>query len=61
MNNPNGGFLPIYICKDGIKRMKSREQEDVDIKTRQFKSHKSSVSIKKIMEQRRNANPFIKT
>ena len=57
---PNGGFLPIYVCEDKMKRLKERKLEDEDAKRRQYKTHTTSVSIKKIMEQRRDVNPFIK-
>jgi len=57
---PNGGFPPIYICTDKIKRLKDKTHDEEEAKKRQYKTHKTSVSIKKIMEQRRNVNPFIK-
>lgn len=58
---PNGGFPPIYVCKDKIKRLKDKAHDEEEATKRQYKTHKTSVSIKKIMEQRRNVNPFIKT
>jgi hypothetical protein len=57
---PNGGFPPIYICNDDNEKS-TREYAKKEIKKQNYKTHNTSVSIKKIMELRRNANPFIKT
>lgn len=56
---PTGGQLPIFYCQDKLKRLKNRQNEEEDAKKRQYKTHKTSVSIKQIMEQRKNVNPFI--
>ncbi len=53
-----GGMLPIFISQDKIKRLKDRKTDEEDKKP-QYKSHKSSVSIKDIMSQRKSVNPFI--
>ena len=57
---PNGGFPPIYICKEKVKKLKDNLPDNEEASKREYKTHKTSVSIKKIMEQRRNVNPFIK-
>ncbi len=56
---PNGGFLPIYISEDKLKRLKDRKIDEEEAKKHQYKTHKASVSIKEIMQQRKNVNPFI--
>ena len=48
---PNGGFPPIYICEDKLKRLRDKKHDEEDAKKRQYKTHQTSVSIKKIMEQ----------
>lgn len=52
---PNGGFPPIILCKP-ITREKEKEEL---IKKRQFSMPKTTVSIKNILEKRRNIQPFI--
>ena len=52
---PNGGFPPIYICTS----KQSNETEDKDITKREYTTHKSTVSIKSILEKRRVV-PFLK-
>jgi hypothetical protein len=56
-NSPNGGFPPIYLCKG--KPEETTEKDDAT--KREFKTHKTAVSIKSILEKRRKASPFIKT
>ena len=51
---PNGGFPPIYLC-DNITIINENES-----KNRQYSSHKTSVSIKDILNKRRDINPIIK-
>jgi len=55
-NVPHGGFPPIIpIKKDKIS------EEPTHKKEREYASHKGSVSIKKIMENKKNIGRFIKT
>ena len=58
ISKPSGGFPPIYLC----------EKNDVDIdveisdetkRKREYKTHKTAVSITEIMQRRRNVQPFI--
>lgn len=55
LNEPNGGFLPIYICEN---ESVSETTDDNDGK-REYKTHKQSVSIKTLMEMRRKKNPLV--
>jgi hypothetical protein len=50
---PNGGFPPI------IKYSKAEQIVSEKNKNREFKSNKDAVSIKDIMEKRREITPFI--
>ena len=52
-NMPTGGFPPIYLCE------KDEVVEDKDITKREFKTHKTTISIKDIMKKRRDTTPFI--
>ncbi len=53
-NKPSGGFLPIYICDKKVQ-----QKEDENTKERLYKAPSTSVSIKTIMEKRRDVTPFI--
>lgn len=46
---PNGGFLPIFLCKK--KDIKEKESENRQFKTR---DSKTSISIKDILTKRKN-------
>jgi hypothetical protein len=50
---PNGGFPSI------IKYSKAEQLVSEKNKNREFKSNKDAVSIKDIMEKRREVTPFI--
>ena len=52
-DEPNGGFLPIYLCdtEDTIKDAQPK---------REYKTHTTAISIKTLMEKRREKNPFVK-
>jgi hypothetical protein len=52
-NEPYGGFPPIYICKT-----KEKENEEEN-KLRQYNKHKNALSIKDIMNKRKNITHFI--
>lgn len=53
-SRPSGSFPPIYICE------KETKYNIIDNKKkREYKSHKSSISIQQIMKERRNVKPFI--
>lgn len=53
--NPDGGFPPIFICEQ------SSGQDIEENKNREYSKHKNAISIKQIMEKRRNTTPFITT
>jgi len=55
-DRPTGGFPPIYVC-DEIDKQELVESEEN--KKREYTTNKTAVSIKKIMEKRRNITPFI--
>jgi len=55
LDTPNGGFPPIYICTK-----KNEEDQQKDTSKREYTTHKSTVSIKSILEKRRVV-PFLKT
>lgn len=48
-NFPNGGFPPLVLCKDIVVEKKD---------TRSFKTSSDLVSINKILEKKKNTNPF---
>jgi hypothetical protein len=50
---PNGGFPPIFVC---TKATVEKKEEN---KNREFSSKKTSLSIKDIMQKRRDATPFV--
>ncbi len=52
---PSGGFPPIYVCSD----KKNELSDDVKMKKKGYKTHKMSVSIKTLMEKRREQTPFV--
>ena len=54
---PNGGFPPIYYCKNVDDT--DEISDDSDNKARQYISHKNSVSIKDIIDKRKSVTPFI--
>ena len=57
---PTGGFLPIYICTK--KDTENEINKNVDEQSkREYKTHKTAVSIKSILQKRRENTPFIKT
>lgn len=49
---PSGGFPPLYLCSQ--EDLKENQEE----KSREFKIQKGSVSIKSILEKRRNVAPI---
>lgn len=52
---PTGGFPHIFLCKE-----EDEEDKKQDKKKQEYKSQINSVSIKDIMQKRRNIKPFIK-
>ena len=52
-NKPYGGFPPLLVCE------KSTKIEESEHKVREYSTHKTSVSIKDIMQRRRDVTPFI--
>ena len=51
-NEPYGGFPPIFLCE--TKEIKEEDEN----KNREYNKHKNAISIKQIMEQRKNITPF---
>jgi hypothetical protein len=56
INVPTGGFPPITLCEKGKLDESLSEEEK---QKREYSSHKTAVSIKDIMEKRRDVTPFI--
>ncbi|CAH6421506.1 Hypothetical protein KVN_LOCUS319 [uncultured virus] len=56
VNEPNAGFPPIYICDKNTTELFINSAEPIK---REYSTHKTSVSIKDIMEKRRNVTPFL--
>ena len=54
-NIPNGGFPPIYECET-IEESSS----DDNNKKREYKTHNETISIRQLLESRRNNKVFIK-
>ncbi|ARF09776.1 hypothetical protein Indivirus_3_25 [Indivirus ILV1] len=54
-NEPNGGFLPIYVCT----KESTEEVSDDEIQKREYKSPIKAISIKTLIEKRREKNPLI--
>lgn len=50
---PFGGFPPIYLCSKGT------EVNTEERKSREYSTHKTAVSIKDIMQKRRDIVPFV--
>ncbi len=53
---PTGGFPPITLCEKDISKEVLSDDEK---QKREYSSHKTAVSIKDIMEKRRDVTPFI--
>lgn len=53
---PTGGFPPITLCE---KDKSEKALSDDEKQKREYSSHKTAVSIKDIMEKRRDVTPFI--
>lgn len=56
---PNGGFPPIFEC-DKAEATNIKKDNEVVVKKRETTPIKSSVSITKILDKRREKTPFIK-
>ena len=56
ISKPSGGFPPIYLCDENDVDV---EISDKTTKKREYKTHKTAVSITEIMQRRRNVQPFI--
>lgn len=50
---PFGGFPPLLLCSRNTK------EESNEKKNREYSTHKTAVSIKDIMQKRRNVIPLI--
>ena len=53
-----GGFPPIFLCSDSQTNYDYEDDND-DKKQRQYTSHKNSVSIKQIIDKRKEITPFL--
>lgn len=49
---PDGGFPPIFLCAQ-------KEVQEEENKNREYSKHKNAISIKQIMEKRRNTTPVV--
>jgi hypothetical protein len=49
---PDGGFPPIFSCAQ-------KEIVEDENRNREYSKHKNAISIKQIMEKRRNTTPFV--
>ena len=56
LDKPKGGFPPIYFCKKEDKINNTKKEEPVK---REFEPNTSNVSIKDILEKRKNITPFV--
>ncbi len=56
-DKPNGGFLPIIACQKNLKN--EIKDSDEDKVKREYKTHKTSLSIKDLLAKRRKTTPFI--
>lgn len=56
IDKPTGGFPLIYLCEKNESSDLFIEEEK---KKREYTTHKTSVSIKDILENRRKATPII--
>lgn len=56
---PNGGSIPLILCIKNKQNSDSIIEEENKTK-REYKTHKTSFSIKNILEKRRDVQPFIK-
>jgi hypothetical protein len=52
ISRPNGGFPPLYECKENVK--KERQRKEV-----KSINNKNLLSISKILQKRKNPLPFI--
>lgn len=50
-DKPTGGFPPIYICSEITEKKKDDKSKD-DKTKREYKTHKSALSIKDILAKR---------
>jgi len=57
-NMPSGSYPPIFICSTEKEKEIEEHQKQIK-KEREFQVNKQTVSIKKIMEERRKIQPFI--
>ena len=53
MYKPSGGFPPLITCSKEERKVVEQN------KNREFESVKNTISIKDIMEKRKNVTPFI--
>lgn len=54
-SKPNGGLPPIYVCKP------KKKEDELETKIREHKTARTTLSIKSILQKRRDINPFVKT
>lgn len=58
-DKPTGGFPPIYIHDEATKNQDETLFVNNDKKKREYEKNKNAVSIKDIINKRRNLTPFI--
>ncbi len=61
-NFPSGGFPPIYICDRDYDRNRTsddKEKNNIDKIIKEYKTHKTAVSIKSLLEKKKETAPFI--
>lgn len=56
---PNGGFPPIYICDEKISEKEQEQDTSDEMTKREFKTQKKTISIRELMEKRREKNPLL--
>ncbi len=49
IDRPTGGFPPIYLCDPKMRKAVQKEEKT----KREYKTHKTAISIKDIMRERR--------
>ena len=57
-SKPSGGFPPIYLCEFNDNDVEDKMKREYKRK-REYKTHKTAISISEIMQRRRDVQPFI--
>jgi len=56
---PNGGFPPIYLCSKVSKKDISKKEDETLSTKREYKTHKTALSITEILEKRKKGTPIV--